>query len=434
MSSPTDIVVRMRRDLSILRDRRFGLLFIARTVSVLGSAFGPVALAFGVLALPGATATTLSVVTAAEAFAMVAFMLIGGVVADRLPRYRVMMAADLGAAAAWGALAAMLITGWAPLWLMIITSALAGLATAMFFPASTGVVPEVVPEARLQAANGLLRLGMNFARISGLAVAGGAVAAFGAGWAMALNSGLLLLSAGFIAFLRLPPVRREGSTVGAGNMIHDLRDGWREFRSRQWLWVVVLQYSFVMMVIQAVWAVLGPVVANERLGGARGWSLVLAAESIGMVVGVVFAIRAKPKRPIRLVVLLTFPIAILPLVLGLGAHLLVAVAAAFVVGVAIDILVVMWDTTMQREIPQDALSRVSSYDALGTLMLGPVGLLLAGPSVGLIGADKALLISAGVTCLASAAALCSPGVRNLTWSQPQVAAEPDQAPQLAAAS
>ena len=112
---------------SILRQRRFALLFLARTASVLGSAFGPVALAFGVLALPGATATTLSLVTAAEALSMVVFMLLGGVIADRLPRFRVMMAADLGGALAWAGLAAMLITGWAPLWLMIATSAVAGL-------------------------------------------------------------------------------------------------------------------------------------------------------------------------------------------------------------------------------------------------------------------------------------------------------------------
>jgi MFS family permease len=420
MSCPTDNVVHVRKDLDILRDRRFGLLFAARTASVLGSAFGPVALAFGVLALPGATATTLSIVTAAEALAMVGFMLLGGVIADRLPRFRVMVVADLGAAAAWGGLAAMLITGWAPMWLLVSASALAGMATALFFPASTGVIPEVVPEAKLQAANGLLRLGMNFARIGGFAVAGGAVAVLGAGWAMALNAGLLVVSAALIAGLRLPVTNvARPAGPGAGNMLRDLREGWREFRSRQWLWVVVLQYSFVMMMFQAVWSVLGPVVANDRLGGAKGWSWVLAAESVGMLIGVAFAIRAKPKRPIRLVVLLTFPIASLPLALGLGAPLLVAVGASFVGGVALDILVVMWDTTMQREIPQQALSRVSSYDALGTLMLGPLGLLLAGPSVGLIGAGNALLISAGVTALASAAALCSPGVRNLTWSAAQ---------------
>jgi predicted MFS family arabinose efflux permease len=421
----------MVRDLRILRDRRFGLLFVARTVSVLGSAFGPVALAFGVLALPGANATTLSLVTAAEAVTMVAFMLIGGVVADRLPRFALMVAADAGAALAWGALSAMLITGWAPLGLLIGASGFAGLATALFYPAFTGVVPEVVPADRLQSANGLLRLGMNLARIGGFAVAGGAVAAVGPGWAMAANAVLLLASAVLIAGLRKPsrnalmpvPVKKLVESPSE-SVLRGLRDGWREFRSRQWLWVVVVQYSFVMMVFQAVWSVLGPVIANDRLGGARGWSWVLAAESVGMLVGVVIAIRARPRYPIRLVVLLTFPLAGLPLALGLGAPLVVAVAASFVGGVAVDILVVMWDTTMQREIPAEALSRVSSYDALGTLMLGPVGLLLAGPAVGLLGAAPALLISAAVTVIASAAALASPGVRRLRWTPVPLAASP----------
>lgn len=419
----TDSVVVMGQDLSILRDRRFGLLFAARTLAVLGSAFGPVALAFGVLALPGATATTLSIVTAAEAAALVAFMLVGGVIADRLPRFLVMVAADLGAALAWGGLAAMLITGWAPMWLLVTASAFAGMATALFYPAFTGVVPEVVPAHRLQSANGVLRLGMNLARIGGFAVAGAAVAAVGAGWAMAFNALLLVGSATLLSGLSLP--RRR--TPSGSSMLADLRDGWQEFRSRQWLWVVVLQYSFVMMVFQAVFSVLGPVVANDHLGGATGWSWVLAAESVGMVVGVVLAIRARPRRPIRRVVLLTFPLAVLPFVLAVDAPLPVAVLAAFVGGVAIDILVVLWDTTMQREIPAEALSRVSSYDALGTLLLGPVGLLLAGPSVDVIGSRNALLISAGVTVLASIGALCSPGVRNLQWSTKEGSAKRDMA-------
>ncbi len=406
----------MRKDLTILRDRRFGLLFAARTASVLGSAFGPVALAFGVLALPGATATTLSLVTAAEAFTLVAFMLVGGVIADRLPRFRVMVAADLGAAVAWGALAVMLLTGWAPLGLLIAASGLAGIATALFYPALTGVVPEVVAPDRLQSANGILRLGQNLARIGGFAVAGAAVAIVGAGWAMAFNAVLLVISAVLLAGLRLPPQREKSVQDETTSMLRDLADGWKEFRSRQWLWVVVLQYSFVMMVFQAVFSVLGPVVANDRLGGAAGWSWVLAAESIGMVLGVVIAMRVRPKHPIRQVVLLTFPLAGLPLVLGLGFALPVAVAVAFAGGVAVDILVVLWDTTMQREIPAEALSRVSAYDALGTLLLGPVGLLLAGPSVDRVGASPALLFCAAVTVVASAAALCSPGVRNLRWT------------------
>ncbi len=412
----------MRRDLAILRDRRFALLLSARTASVLGSAFGPVALAFGVLALPGATAATLSVVVAAESIAMVAFMLLGGVIADRLPRFRVMVAADLGAAAAWGGLAAMLITGWAPLWLLITLAAVAGMATALFWPAFTGVVPEVVPAPKLQAANSILRLGMNAARIGGFAVGGAAVALLGAGWAMAVNAGLLVASALFLAGLRTPVAERVGGAPSAGNMLRDLHDGWKEFRSRQWLWVVVLQYSFVVMVLQAVWGVLGPVLANERLGGPKGWSWVLGAEAIGMLVGVVFAIRARPKRPIRLVVLLTFPLASLPLALGLGAPLWLAMVAGLIGGIALDVLSVMWDTTMQREIPEESLSRVSSYDALGSLMFGPIGLLLAGPAVVLVGVDAALLISAAVTALASVAALCSPGVRRLEWTRTEAPA------------
>jgi hypothetical protein len=283
---------------------------------------------------------------------------------------------------------------------------------------------------------------MNGARIGGFAVAGGAVALLGAGWAMALNAGLLLVSAALVAGVR--PPASDGAvelavtgSMAAGraadapepsgpraNMMRDLRDGWQEFRSRQWLWVVVLQYSFVLMVFHAVWGVLGPVVANDRLGGAKGWSWVLAAESVGMLVGVIFAIRARPRRSIRLVVLLTFPLASLPLALGLGAPVYLAAVAAFVGGVAIDVLLVIWDTTMQREIPKESLSRVSSYDALGSLMLGPVGLLLAGPSVAAIGVDGALLGSAAVMVLASAGALCSPGVRALRWSAPVVAGRP----------
>lgn len=412
LSGAADTVVDVRQDLRILSDRRFVRLLGARTCSVLGSAFGPVALAFGVLGLPGATPTTLSLVVFAESLSMVVFMLLGGVIADRLPRFRVMVAADAGAALAWGALAAMLITGWAPLGVLIALAALAGLATAMFFPAFTGVVPEVVPAANLQSANGILRLGMNVARIGGFAVAGGAVALLGAGWAMALNSGLLVASALLLAGLRLP----TGSKGEPGHMLRDLREGWREFRSRQWLWVVVAQYTFVVMAVQAIWGVFGPVIAKQSYGGAKGWALVLAAESIGMLVGVFVAMRARPRRPIRLVVLMSFPLVSLPVALALGAPLAVAVVASLLGGVALDILSVVWETTMQREIPAAALSRVSSYDALGSLMFGPLGLMLAGPAVSLLGIHTALLVSASIMTVASLAALCSPGVRNLQWT------------------
>jgi MFS family permease len=368
-------------------------------------------------------------VVAAEAIAMVAFMLVGGVVADRLPRFKVMVAADLAAAAAWGGLAVMLITGWAPVPMLVALSAVAGMATAMFWPALSGIVPEVVAAARLQTANGVLRLGMNGARIGGFAIAGGCVVLIGAGWTMVLNAALLVASAVLTLSLRLPP-RKAGEAGEAGepaernSMWKDLHDGWKEFSSRRWLWVTTVQYSFILMVLQGVFGVLGPVVANDHLGGARGWSWILAAEGAGMLLGVVIALRVRPKRPVRMVVLMTFPLGLLPLALGLGAPLILAVVASFLGGVAVDILSVVWDTTMQREIPSDALSRVTSYDALGALMLGPVGLLIAGPAAVFVGAAPSLLFSAAVVVLASIAALSVPDVRTLR-SRPPVAAEPE---------
>jgi hypothetical protein len=121
-------------------------------------------------------------------------------------------------------------------------------------------------------------------------------------------------------------------------------------------------------------------------------------------------------------VALAFGVLALPVATGATLSVVVAaesiaMVAGLIGGIALDVLSVMWDTTMQREIPEESLSRVSSYDALGSLMFGPIGLLLAGPAVVPVGVDAALLISAAITALASVAALCSPGVRRLEWTR-----------------
>src|SRR5215467_2469931 len=271
----------VRRDLSIFRHRRFALLFAARTSSVLGASIGPVALAFGILGLPHGTATELSIVLAAESVAVLATLLIGGVIADRVPRYRVMYASDALSALSWALIGLMLLTGWAPLAALIVSGVAAGIGTGMFWPAMTGVIPEVSPSAQLQAANGFLRLGENGARIIGVAIAGAMVALVGAGWAMLIDAAGFLISALLLARLRLP---RTG-TIEATNIIADLREGWQEFTSKQWLWVVVAQFSILVGGLEAFYGVLGPVVAKQHLSGASSWSIVLGGESLGMLVG-----------------------------------------------------------------------------------------------------------------------------------------------------
>ncbi|MEV4474233.1 MFS transporter [Nonomuraea sp. NPDC049504] len=403
-------------DLGLLRDRRFSLLLTARTISMLGSSFAPVALAFGVLNLPGATATTLSVVLTAQSLPMILFMLIGGVIADRLPRQRVMMAGEFLLATGYLGLAVMLLTGWTPLGALAAAAALAGVASAVTYPALTGIIPEVVPADRLQTGNALLGLGANASRVAGAVLGGATVVLFGGGWALAVSGAMFAVAGLLIANLRLTPGERARQE--AHSVLADLRDGWREFRSRQWIWVVVAQFSLLVMAVQAGHGVLGPLMAKESLGGPAAWSAFLTGEAVGTIVGVLVSLRVRPRRPILVAVLLCLPTALPYVTLGVGAPLWAIVGAAFVLGVCFDVFGVLWQTTMQREVPPEALSRVSSYDVLGSLMFGPIGLLLAGPAAAVFGTQQALLGCAALVLLSTLAALLSPGVRNLRAPQP----------------
>jgi MFS family permease len=399
----------------LLRDRKFTLLLSARTISVLGSAFAPVALAFGILDLPGADTTTLSVVLTAESLPMIAFMLVGGVIADRLPRQRVMMAGELMMAAAFFALGAMLLAGWTPLPAMAAAAALGGTAAAVVFPALQGIIPEVVPHDRLQSGNALLGLGANASRVAGSVLGGGAVVVVGSGWALAASGAMFAAAGVLIALLRLEP--GELSREQRHSVLTDLRDGWREFRSRQWIWVVVAQFSLLVMAVQAGHGVLGPLWAKENAGGPLAWSAFLAGEAIGMIAGVLVSIRLRPRRPILVGVVLCLPVALPYVLLGLDAPLWAIVAGAFVLGVCFDVFGVLWQTTMQREVPAESLSRVSSYDMLGSLMFGPIGLMLAGPAAEVFGTEASLLGCAAIVVLCTLAALAAPGVRGLRAPQ-----------------
>ena len=293
-----------RSDVAILRDRRFAFLFSARTLSMLGIAFAPVALAFGILDLPGATPTTLSLVLAAESVAVVVFTLAGGVIADRYPRHRVLQAAEWVNALAHVGLGLMILGEQAPTWALATAAAVSGTATAMVWPALTGIVPDVVPAAHLQQGNALLGLGGNVARVAGLVAGGVVVVAVGGGWALLIAAALFAAAGLLISLLALPRARAYEEV--SGTILGDLRDGWQEFRSRQWLWVVVVQFSVLVMVWQAAHLVLGPVVAKQELGGPKAWTAVLTGEAIGLIVGVLIAMRIRPRRPILAVTLLSF--------------------------------------------------------------------------------------------------------------------------------
>ena len=400
----------IRDDLSLLRERRFAALFAARTLSMLGLAFAPVALAFGVLGLPGADAGTLSVVVACEAIPHVLGLLVGGVVADRYPRRLVMFTGECFSLIAWLGIGTMLVLGWAPIPLVCAFAVLTGLAGAVVWPVLSGIIPEVAPPDRLQPANALLAVGANVARIGGLIAAGAVVVLVGPGWALIAAAAVYGCAAAFA--WRIGSTPRPGHEGGT-SVLGELREGWVEFSSREWLWVVVAQFALLVLAWQGAHTVLGPVVAEAELGGAGAWSAILTGEAVGMLVGVVIALRIRPRRPILVGVLLTSLTALPYLLLGLGSPLPLIVAAGFVMGLGMDTFTVLWQTTMQREVPPEALSRVASYDAFGSMLFGPVGVLLAGPAAVHLGAHRALLVCAALIVLSALLALLSRDVRTL---------------------
>lgn len=401
-----------RAALAPFQSRPFRLLFGGRLADNVANAVAPIALAFAVLDLGGG-ATVLGLVLAARTVPMVLFVLFGGVVADRLPRHRVLVAANAVSSGTQALVAVLLLTGTAELWHLAAIEAVNGVSSAFMMPASSGLTPQTVPADQLQPANALLRLGHNFSFVTGSAAGGALVALSGSGWAFAVDAVLFGLGAVLLGRIHLPANAR----LVTASLLTDLREGWTEFRSRTWLWVVVVQFAFVNAAWSGATSALGPVVADDTIGRAA-WGLVLAALTAGMFVGGLLALRGRWERPLlvgTIAVLLEAP---LLMVLGLEPRVVPLLLAAFVAGVGFETFGVAWDVSMQSNIPADRLSRVYSYDWFGSLVFIPVGLVLAGPLSALVGVDTTIVGAGVVVIAATLAALAVPSVRNLRRVSP----------------
>ncbi|MEV8098399.1 MFS transporter [Kitasatospora sp. NPDC085879] len=395
--------------------RNFRIQTAATVVSGLGNAAAPIATAFAVLEAGGST-TEVGWVTAARLVPLVLFLLVGGALADRLPRHHVMVAANLFNALSQAALAALVLAGAPPLWSLVLLSAAGGAGQAFYAPASEGMIMESVAAEHAGKAFSVYRMAMNGSQIGGAAVGGALTAAVGPGWVLLLDAVGFAVAGGLRVFLRLDAAPRD--TVQTGGLVHELRLGWREFASRRWLWAVVLQFSVVVACISAVETVYGPVVAAQRFGGARAWGLAMAAFGIGMLAAGVLMTRWQPRR-----ILLTgnwgvFLFALPGLALAVGAALPVLVAAMFVSGAGVTVFGVNWMVALQQEIPSEMFSRVCAYDHLGSIALTPLGTAMAGPAADALGLDGALWTCAAGTLALAAAVLVVPEVRRLTRPLP----------------
>lgn len=392
----------------VLRIPGFSRLFLARTASVFGDALMPVALAFAVLDLTGSP-TDIAIVLVAGELPQVALVLFGGVVSDRLPRQRVMVISHVVAGVSYALLGMLLITRTAELWQVAALSGVNGAALAFFFPASHGLVPQIVPKDQLQSANALLQFAASSARIGGIATAGVVVGVAGAGAAVTLDAATFAFSALLLVGLRVPALARDTN----GSVLSQMREGWREFVSRRWLWVVVVQFCFVNAAYAGAIGVLGPVLADRQLGGAASWAAVLMGQSVGLVVGGLVGLRIRSRHPMfvaTVAVLLLVPFFAL---LGLVSPLPVVIVAAFVAGAGLQVFAVLWSSALQAHVPEHSLSRVISYDLFGSFVFSPLGVAVAGPLAVTLGAGPSLLVAAAVVGVATLLALCVDEVRRL---------------------
>jgi len=404
----------MKKELSELwKIREFRHLLIARVISNLGNGITPIALAFGVLSLPGADAGSLSLVTTSNMVPLVLFMLIGGVAADRFGRTHLVGVTDIIGSVFVAISAFAFISSHASIPLLCFNGFVFGVLNALWYPAFSGIMPLIVPNPLLQAANSLVGIGANLGFTLGASVAGIVVSTAGPGWGLLIDAGTFLIAGVLVYQMKVPNSTPLAEGEKRESVFSQLRDGWFEFSSRKWIVYVVVGYSFFYLGFEGFLGVLAPVQMKEAMGGAKDMGIMMFGFGVGAVLGTVFALKLRPRRPL-LLGLGVLPIAALwAFSLAVPLPLWVLFITALGTGIGMDLMYANWMTTLQTHVPDEALSRVSSYDAFGSMVFAPIGLFLAGPFTHLVGAQTALVTVGVIIALATSLPLLSKEVRQI---------------------
>lgn len=389
----------------------FRHLFFARTLTVLGNSVAPVALAFAVLDM-GGSAADLGMVVAARSLFNVLFLLFGGVLADRYSRNRVLLLSSVVAALSQGCVAWLVLEGAATLAGLAMLSAVNGAAAGIALPASSALVPQTVPLQKLRQANAFIQSGVYAGTIIGASLGGILTSTLGAGWGLAVDAFGFALAAPLYYAVRTGAQPADSHTT----LWQDLRDGWREFTSRSWVWAVVAQFAVVNAAFTGMVLVLGPVIADSAFGRAR-WGMMIAAQSVGLIIGSGIALRWRPRRAmftgVMLVALCAFPM----LLLAGGASAAWLMVGFCIAGMGFGQFGVIWAQALQTHIPRDRLARVYAYDAMGSFITIPLGELAAGPLAMRFSNQTVLLSCAAAVLAATLAACLVPGIRRLVQSE-----------------
>jgi predicted MFS family arabinose efflux permease len=404
----------VRHLLRVLRHRDFRLLWLANSASVVGDRIVMVALALFVVKLTG-SATDVGLVLAAYSLPLIVFLLVGGVVADRLPRHRVAVATDLVRCALHGLLAVLIVSGAVRIWHLVAIGIVFGTAEAFYRPAASGLLPQTVPEDEIQEANATTMIFANVAEVAGPALATALVLGFSPAAAFGLDAATFLVSAALL--VRVHPRERGVQPASPGSapssIRADLRAGFHEVRSRAWVWVTLTSFCAALFLVLAPLFVLGPIVAEERYGDLAVFGYIWVAFGAGTLAGSLAALRWRPRYPLRcgIALILMWPAAIALYAAGVALELVLPAMA--IAGTGAALFDVWWVTALAERIPPDKLSRVTSYDWAVSLGLLPLGYVLAGPAGHALGATNVLAGGAVVAIAALALGLLPRETRML---------------------
>jgi MFS family permease len=394
----------------------FFQLFGARSISNFGNGISPVALAFGVLSISGADAISLSTVMAARTLPLLLLLVVGGAVADRFGRARVMGTTDMLLSVLILIAAISFIVDSPSILLLVIVSILSGVLNGLWYPAYSGLTPIVVPSEKLQSANAVIGFGSNVSFMLGAAAGGLVVSFLGVGWALAIDALTFLVAGAMVLPLSKLPQTGQLAVGEKSNVLKDIKEGWGEFSSRPWLVSVVIAFAFVNLAFEANWAVLGALQSESEFDGPISWAQILGFMSFGFILGVLIANRVRPRYPVRAAMLMAMFIPLFLFAIAFPLPFPLILLSAIGAGMGLDFYYVLWMTTIQTKIPEESLSRVTSYDAFGSFIIGPIGIAVAGPLALTIGLQATMLISASLAALALITVLFMRSVRNLEAS------------------
>jgi MFS family permease len=400
----------MLSQLRTLRGHKgFTSLAISRFISNVGNGVSPIALAYGVLSLPGADGKDLSIVMAARFVPLLAFMLFGGVIADRFQRNRLVGGSDMLGSFLAAISAISLIAGFSSVWLLATMGALFGVLNAIWWPAMSGVLPEILPKEKLQEGNAVIGLMTNIGYIFGTLTGGILVATVGAGWGL-LADAISFFIAGAIVWM-LPIIGKVKDK--SPGILHDLVIGWKEFISRSWVIAMVFAFALINMAFESMLSVLGPLNFSDPKIGPREWSYNLAGLSVGMLIGGIWILKVKVRKPLFLAMILIAISAVWDFALAFDLPLSYTIIASILSGISLEVFMVTWNTSLQSHVPEESYSRVSSYDTLGSYGIAPLGIVFAGPLAMHFGVKNILFVTGATTLIAATLSLLVKSVREL---------------------